>query len=566
MASEVQRPRSDGVRAVIYARVSTDEQVESGTSLDEQVRRCRAYCEAQAWTVVAVYREEGVSGTRASRPELDRLMRTAQARELDAVVVAKLDRWGRSMRHLCAALGDLDDWGIRFASVGEAIDSSTPSGRLLRNVLGAIAEFEREAIVERTSSGLRAVARGGWWPGGPPPYGYRVEREGSRARLVVDDAEASVLRMAVDCLVDRRMTTWQTAAELNVLGRPPRRAQGWNHQNLRTLLLNAKGLSGRWPYRRAGRAQRDAGDEIVVEIPAILTPERHELLLAALAASSRGPGATARKRSYLLVGRIRSACGGSMHGVYRRDRDTTVYRCINDHSEARERCVCRRCHGPSIEAVVWSEVTAVLTNPERLLALAQAALDARPDAEAAEGEDLAVVDRRIVRLEHSLGSTLATLLRRGMDVAVVDAATRELEADLARLREHRARLAAWQEASREKADRMRRLWGMARQAEQVLADPSPEAQRRILDLLDVRVRVSGWERCEACAGRGWVSARVAPAAHAPGGTGTICLGCLRHRYLPVIHIAGVVPDQPSLEPGERHSSAADYPFRIVATG
>src|SRR5262249_15175627 len=154
---------------------------------------------------------EGVSGTRASRPELDRLMRSARAGELDAIVVGKLDRWGRSMRHLCAALGDLDDWGIRFASVAEAIDSTTPSGGLLRNVLGAIAEFEREAIVERTSSGLRAVARGGWWPGGPPPYGYRVEGMENRSRLVIDEHEAAVVRAAVECLVDRRMTTWQTA-------------------------------------------------------------------------------------------------------------------------------------------------------------------------------------------------------------------------------------------------------------------------------------------------------------------------------------------------------------------
>ncbi len=131
MASRAQQgPQSATVRAAIYARVSTDGQVESGTSLDEQVRRCRAYCEAQGWSVVAEYREEGVSGTKASRPQLDCLMRSARGRELDAIVVAKLDRWGRSMRHLCDALGELDDVGVRFASVAEAVDSSTPAGRL----------------------------------------------------------------------------------------------------------------------------------------------------------------------------------------------------------------------------------------------------------------------------------------------------------------------------------------------------------------------------------------------------------------------------------------------------
>ena len=165
------RPDSDSVRAAIYVRVSTDDQAEHGTSLDDQVRRCEAYCVAHGWDVVAVYREQGVSGTQASRPQPDRLLHSARDGELDAIVVAKLDRWGPSMWHLTAALGDLDDLGVRFASVAEAIDSSTASGRLLRNVLGAIAEFEREAIVERTSAGLRAVARDGWWPGVPRPTG-----------------------------------------------------------------------------------------------------------------------------------------------------------------------------------------------------------------------------------------------------------------------------------------------------------------------------------------------------------------------------------------------------------
>lgn len=567
MAPTGERDPSGGtVRAAIYARVSTDEQVECGTSLYEQVRRCEAYCSAQGWTVTAVYREEGVSGTQASRPELDRLMRSARGSELDAIVVAKLDRWGRSMRHLSAALGDLDDWRIRFASVAEAIDSSTPSGRLLRNVLGAIAEFEREAIIERTSSGLRAVARGGWWPGGPAPYGYRVEREGHRSRLVIDDNEAAVIRIAVECLVDRRMTTWQAAAELNVLGQHPRRSLRWTHHNLRRLLLDARGLSGRWPYRRAGRADRLAGEEILVEIPAILTAERHEMLRSALANSSTGPGATARKTSYLLVGRIHSACGASMHGIHRRDRDTRAYRCANDRAEAYERCVCRRCNADSIETVIWSEVVSVLTNPERLLALAQAAMDARPYFEAAEEDDTVTIERRIGRLERSLGSTVADLLRRGMDAGVIDIATSQLEADLARLREHRSMLAAWQHATRDKADRMQRLWDMARRAEHLLANPSQAAQRRILDLLDVKVKVTGWEQCEACGGRGFVAAGFEPGTRGGGATGVICAACRRHRFIPVIQISGVVPDQSSLDPGKSDPTAANYPFQILAAG
>jgi len=555
---------SDTVRAAIYARVSTDEQAEHGTSLDGQVRRCEAYCVAQGWTVVATHREEGVSGTLASRPELDQLMRSAKRHELDAIVVAKLDRWGRSMRHLSAVLGDLDDLHVRFASVAEAIDSSTPSGRLLRNVLGAIAEFEREAIIERTSSGLRAVARGGWWPGGPPPYGYRVKRDTARSRLIIDDSEEAVIALAVECLVDRRMTPWQTAVELNLLGYAPRRSPRWTYHNLRRILLDGRGLSGRWPYRRTGRAYGSSGEEIVVEIPAILTVERHQLLNAALARKRGGPGATAHKTSYLLVGRIRSECGATMHGVSRRDRDTRTYHCNRDRAEAYERCACRRCDASSLEAAVWSEVVAVLTDPERLYSLAHTAMEARPDVEADENDDLGAIDRRIRRLETGLGSTVAGLVRRGMDVAVIDAATAELEADLARLHKHRATVEGWQIATRDKADRMQRLWGLARRAEEVLADPSPEVQRRVLELLDVRVRITACVPCEACAGKGLVSAGFDPGTRSRGATGVACPACRRHRFIPVIEITGVVPDATSLDPGSGDPSAANYPFHVVA--
>lgn len=557
---------SEVVRTAIYARVSTDEQAEYGTSLEEQVRRCEAYCVAQGWTVLVVHREEGVSGTLASRPQLDRLMLSAKRGELDAIVVAKLDRWGRSMRHLSAVLGDLDDLHVRFASVAEAIDSSTASGRLLRNVLGAIAEFEREAIIERTSSGLRAVARGGWWPGGPPPYGYRVQRDANRSRLLIDDHEAAILRFAIECLVDRRMTTWQTAAELNALGHTPRRSPRWTHHNLRRLLLDGRALSGRWPYRRTGRAYGSSGEEIIVEIPAIITAERHQLLNAALARTSTGAGATARKTSYLLVGRIRSECGGKMHGVARRDRDTRVYRCAGDQAEADERCTCRRCDASSLETAVWAEVVAVLTDPERLISLAHTAMSKRPDLEAVENEGLAPIDRRIRRLEKGLGSTVAGLVRRGMDVAVIGAATAELESDLVRLRQHRATIEAWQLATQDKVDRMQRLYSLARRAEQVLADPSPEVQRRVLDLLDVRVRIAAWLPCDMCRGKGLVSAGFEPRRRSRGATGVSCPACRRHRFIPAVEITGVVPDTTSLDPSQNDLSAANYPFHVVAAG
>lgn len=181
-----------------------------------------------------------------------------------------------------------------------------------------------------------------------------------------------------------------------------------------------------------------------------------------------------------------------MHGTSRRDRGTSTYVCSRARSSTEDRCGCWRCEASSLEATVWSEVGSLLTNPQRLLLLAETALDIRPDVERSEQDGPAAVGQRIRRLENGLGSTVADLVRRGMDLAVVSAATAELEQELALLRQRKATLDAWQRASQDKIDRLQRLSELAQRAEQVLRDPSPELQRRILDLLDVQVRILEW--------------------------------------------------------------------------
>jgi DNA invertase Pin-like site-specific DNA recombinase len=97
-------------------------------------------------------------------------MEACRRREIDVVVVARLDRFGRNLRHLSATLGELDDLGVQFVSVHEAFDSLGPAGRLQRTILSSVAQYEREQRLERSQSGLRAKAQAGW-PGGPPPSG-----------------------------------------------------------------------------------------------------------------------------------------------------------------------------------------------------------------------------------------------------------------------------------------------------------------------------------------------------------------------------------------------------------
>jgi DNA invertase Pin-like site-specific DNA recombinase len=126
-----------------------------------QTRELREHAERRGWAVAGEYIDIGISGTKEKRPELDRLMADAHRRKFDAVVVWKFDRFARSVSHLLRALETFKAQGIEFVSFSEQMDTSTPAGKMVFTVLGAVAELERSLIVERVKAGLRnARAKG----------------------------------------------------------------------------------------------------------------------------------------------------------------------------------------------------------------------------------------------------------------------------------------------------------------------------------------------------------------------------------------------------------------------
>ena len=119
-----------------------------------QLRELCEYAGRRGWTVTAEYVDHGVSGSKDTRPQLNKLMAAAHRREFDAVVVWKIDRFGRSLKHLVTALADLSALNVAFVSLRDNLDLSTPSGRLQFHIIAAMAEFERELIKERVRSGI----------------------------------------------------------------------------------------------------------------------------------------------------------------------------------------------------------------------------------------------------------------------------------------------------------------------------------------------------------------------------------------------------------------------------
>ena len=146
------------MRAAVYARISTSN---NGQSPEMQLRDFSEYCDRRGWAVAGEYVDVGISGTKEKRPELDRLMADAHRRKFDAVVVWSFDRMARSVSHLLRVLETFNSLGIAFVSLREQIDTSTPAGKMIFTVLGAVAELERSLIAERVKAGLRnARAKG----------------------------------------------------------------------------------------------------------------------------------------------------------------------------------------------------------------------------------------------------------------------------------------------------------------------------------------------------------------------------------------------------------------------
>lgn len=178
-------------RVAIYTRVSTDDQ-----STKTQEHELRQYAKHRGWTIQKMYTDHGFSGASEKRPSLDELLRDTRKRKFGVVLVWKFDRFARSLRQLVSALELFRKFGIDFVSATEAIDTSLPSGELVFQIFGAIAQFERALIGERVRAGVAQARRNGKRIGRPPIRSLtaaertRIRKEHRNGKSLRDLAES----------------------------------------------------------------------------------------------------------------------------------------------------------------------------------------------------------------------------------------------------------------------------------------------------------------------------------------------------------------------------------------
>ena len=222
------------MKAIAYTRVSTQEQADSGLSLEGQAARVQAFCVAKGWELVDTVTDAGLSGATLDRPGLQKVLESVRRHEVDAVVVLKLDRLTRSVKDLGILLEAFDRAGVAFSSVTDSFDTSTANGRLVLNVLGSVAQWERDIIAERTSDALRVKKAQGRRVGAVP-FGFTLGVDGDE---LLPDAEqlATVGQIAEWRREGEGLNA--IARRLNALGVATAQAGTWAAQTVKRILRN----------------------------------------------------------------------------------------------------------------------------------------------------------------------------------------------------------------------------------------------------------------------------------------------------------------------------------------
>ena len=222
------------VRIAIYLRISTDEEHQP-FSLEAQQHRLRAFISSQpGWALIETY-EDQISGAKAERPALGRALRDARLGRFDILLVYRVDRFARSLKVLVHLLEELEAAGVAFRSATEPIDTSSPTGRMLVQLLGVFAEFERATIIDRVINGMERKAARGAWLGGRIPYGLVLDDD---KRLSVDPQEFPLIERVFSRYANDHIGATTIAAELNADGHRTRVGRPWGTKGILDVLRN----------------------------------------------------------------------------------------------------------------------------------------------------------------------------------------------------------------------------------------------------------------------------------------------------------------------------------------
>ena len=219
--------------AIIYARVSTEDQALNGVSLENQIERCKAYCKLNELIPFNIISDPGQSGKDLNREGIQQLIKLCEDKQIKAVVIYKLDRLSRSLKDILYLITDIfKAHEIELHSIQEKLDTGTAMGEFFVHMTGALSQLERSLISERTKDALRKVKADGVYLG-QVPFGYKRTGEG---KLEENEREIEIVNRARYCKETLGKSLNSIALDLNRLGYRTKRGEYFSKQSVRRLL------------------------------------------------------------------------------------------------------------------------------------------------------------------------------------------------------------------------------------------------------------------------------------------------------------------------------------------
>ncbi|MFE1954436.1 recombinase family protein [Streptomyces sp. NPDC059524] len=503
------RPRAgEQLVVVTYRRVSTQRQLD-GSGLEEQRADCLRWLRSHPEVELADdYVDEAMSGTGEERPGLERLMNDARGGAFQRVIVASVDRVGRTAQAAYQWAWGMADLGVHIIAVREGIDTSTETGWEDFRRWVTYADLEWRRIRQRTMAGRESTISYGGWPSGPPPFGYRIvpgtvqTADGRRALsiLVTDEREAAVIQEAAALLIEAGMNCRQAADELNRRGWSTRSGAPWSAANLRSRLSGETIHHGYVTYRKAGRAGRPNttrrtetgeplhGAALRIGVPPILSEDRAGQLMVALRQTGFRNGRR-EDRVYPLSGRITGQCGEAYTGATEGDR--RVYRC---RGRLAKTCRDHNLRADEMDAAVLHDVVGLILDQGPVVdaLLCHWTETASGDRTSYE-QRVQDFDRSIAEHERMLEDSVPASIEAGIPPQIMEAAATKIRERLHDLHRQKAVAVRWlggDEGGRTTANAL--VHGIRNGSVDEGGMP-PELASALFEALDVRVRPTEFE-------------------------------------------------------------------------
>ena len=506
------------MRIATYTRISTDE-VNQPYSLAAQTERLASYIASQdGWEHVQSYSDQA-SGAKLERPGLKRALADAGLGRFDVLLVYRVDRLCRSVGLLADLLSRLDAAGVGFRSATEPFETTTPSGRMMMQMLGVFAEFERASIIERVVMGMGRKAAEGRCVGGPQPFGYRRAPEGGR--LVAEPTEAALVPLIFDLYAHQLHGSREIAARLNEAGHRTRSGRPFSWKSVLTILKNRVYL-GEVGWR---------GEWFPGEHEALIEPGTFDKAQELLAERGDEPAKRASHSSdYLLTGLVVCSCGSRFTGTAAtgRSRSYRYYTCGSRQRYGAKTCSAARLSADVLDEAVVHGLLDVLSDSALIDEAVRRSRERSAETEQLVGAELASVEAELSAVDASIDRYLTSFERGALPEEVCGPRVKGLSERARALRDRREELAAEQAEASIVAPAPEELAGLRAEVEAAMAAGSPAQVKALLHALVHEVRVEDGET-------------VRPVFKLPAGTDTNAASEAVRAPSRLVGLAGIEP-------------------------